>query len=161
MGQNAFLKLDGIKGNVKDTGFKDCIEISNFSFHVSNKEDALLKTEERLEGATIGSISISKKIDKSSSKLIETACKNEDLGTSYVYFCRPKCDLNSTTGLEAYMTFTMESTSIENYNLNGGAGYPTETLSLQFTSLAWDLKDEDGKSVGSGKYVRPDSKLEG
>lgn len=161
MGQDTFLKIEGIKGDVTDAKFSGCIEISSFSFDISNIEDALLKTDERLEGATIGSVSISKKVDKSSANLIKASCENADLGTSNIYFCRPKGAFGSSSGLEAFMTFTLESTSIESYNINGGSGYPTESLSLQFSSLEWDIKDEKGQTAGSGKYTRPESKLEG
>lgn len=158
MGQNTFLKLEGIKGSVTDANYDDCIEISSFSFNVSNMEDALLKTDERLEGATVSAISVSKKLDRSSASLLKAACENTDLGTSYVYFCRPKGALGTSSGLETYITFTMENTSIENFDFSG-SGYPAETLTLQFTSLDWDIKDETGASIGSGKYTRPESKL--
>ena len=153
MGQDAFLKFKDIKGDVTDANHADEIEISSFSFSVSNIEDALLKEEERLEGATVGGISISKKVDRASPKLLAAACGSTDLGESVVYFCRPKGTLGTSSGLETYMTFTLSSTSIQDYSLNGGSGYPTENLTLQFVKLEWELKDEKGGVVSSPPFL--------
>ena len=162
MGQDVFLKLGKIDGDASDKKHSDYIEITSFSLSVSNKEDALLKTDERKEGATIEAISFSKKFDKSTSKILDLACKNDPLdGECTVHFCRPGGQLVASSGLSDYLVFTLTDASVESYSFSGGGGFPTENFTLQFSKLEWEQKDENGTRTGGGAYVRPDSKTTG
>lgn len=162
MGQDAFLKLGNIKGDCEDAKHKDCIEITSFNLSVSNKEDALLKTEEIMEGATVDGISFSKRVDGASSKMLDIACKNAPIeGECVIYLCRPGGQLVASSGLHDYVTFTLTDASIESYSLSAGSGYPTENFTLQFQKIEWSFTKNDGSSGGRGSYSRPASKVGG
>lgn len=157
MGQDAFLKLKDIKGDATDANHKDEIEINSFSLSAGISEAWDQKSEEgeRLKVSKIEAISISKKFDRASAKLLDAASKNSPLETSYIYFCRPSGDLGTSSGLETYMTFTLFGTNIDSYSLNGGGGYPTESFTLRFSKIKWQLKDSSGGTAGEGEWSQP------
>ncbi len=156
MGQDIFLELKGIEGDADDAGHAGHIEVSSFSFNVSSKVDARSTTgEQGHQGTDVSSISFSKKVDKSTAKLLDYACKRKPIeGGCFVRFCRPGGQLVASNGLKDYLTFELKDVFIESYSLNGGGGYPTESFTLQFGVIEWTLKNEKGVQVGGDQYDR-------
>lgn len=160
MGQDVFLELgaSGLKGDATDAKHDGQIEVTSFGLSVNNRQDKVQTEGERkaFKAATIEGISISKKLDQSSWKLLQLSLETDAMEKPCkIHFCKPSGSLTTSRGLSKYMEFTLTNASIQNYTLNAGGGYPTESFTLQFKVLEWEQYDEGGTRIGGDKYERP------
>ena len=166
MGHHAYLQFvekKTVEGDIIAPLYDGAIEISSFGFDVSNRKDALKKSEEleAIQAAEVSGVSISKKVDASTPKILAHACVDKGLGDCKIFFLRPKQDLGSTTGLATFLEFKLENSNVENYNISGGSSYPTENITLKFSKIHWNLNDKKGGSVGKGSHSIPDTDTKG
>ena len=150
MPHSAFLKIQDkvkISGDSTDSKHSGWIDISSFSFNISNSEDTLKEKDEESEGSTVSPISVSKKMDSASSPLAKAACKRSELGTVYVDLCYAK------GGQTTFMEYTLKNAKIEEYSVSAGDSYPTEDIVIKYTyikgtfleNFSWwyDLEEDD------------------
>jgi type VI secretion system secreted protein Hcp len=149
MAQNAFLTLDGIKGESAMDGHKDEIEILSFSFGGSNPASV-----GRGGGAGTGSVTLDrfqcvKYVDASSAGIFQNLC----LGR---HFPKAKLTVYKASGGAPlpYLVYDFEEVFVDNQQWSGvgnGADSPTESLSFAFRKVVvtYNQQKPDGSKGGA------------
>ena len=157
MANDAFLELSGISGVATDSKHKNWIEITSFSFGITDPSDGLYRSDDtsNVVAPKPDPINIVKKVDKTSPLLASLACDPQQTAkTATIALCGrsgSKIVTVSTGGLPTYMEYELKGVLIKSYNLSGGSGYATETLTLTFTEIKWTYTD--GNISGSWKHT--------
>lgn len=130
-----YVQIDGITGNVTESGHKNWIEVDSFSFgcgrgvisrtpgHTENREATTV---------SISEISVSKEMDETSPKLFTLACVGTGK-TVKIEFCR--------TGATpvVFASYELSNVLVSSYSVSGdGSGQsPRESLSLNFDKIVY------------------------
>ena len=137
MASRLFLKLGDIKGPSKDDKkHKDWIEIDSFAYGVSNSVNATEKAKGNPGGeACIHSdVSLNKVIDKTSTLLYAYCSSGKVFDKAEIDCCEEE---------ELLFKLTLTNAAIGSVSVGGGTGgVPTESLSLSFSKIAWQYKNE-------------------
>ena len=145
-----FLKLDGIKGESTSEKHKDWIEISSFSWGMSNSATVLGG------GGGTGKVSVqdfsfTMKVDKASPKLMLACATGERLQTLQFAIARPDA---GGAGATDYYVVTLTNVLVSSYQTGGAATppgatpeSPTASVSFNFQKIKWDYIAADGEEV--------------
>lgn len=152
----AFMKLGDIKGEATDTDHKDWIIIDSMSSPIFRSVPQGAKDQQRTKGETsLGDISVTRQLDKSSTKLQE-ACAN---GTFFkeveVHFCTTVKNKQ-----EPYLTYKLSDVIVSSYSVfanSSGSPLPSESVTMGYTKAEWnyivvDPKTGDKKGNVPAKY---------
>jgi type VI secretion system secreted protein Hcp len=138
---DAFIKLDGIKGEATAKGFEGAITILSFSWGASNPVSMVG------QGFGAGKVSLSsfnlmKKTDSSSTSLFTNCCKGTHIPKASVH-------LRKAGGEQVeFLTYNFESVMVESIQWSGSHGgddTPTESLSLAFSKVEIKYSAQDAK----------------
>ena len=147
MAYDAFLKIDGVKGETTDAGMKDAMEIYSFSWGASNPVTIGSTTTGTGGGkVSLSSFSFMKKLDSSSPTLLKNCCIGGHLP-------KGSLELRKAGGEQAvYLKYEFEELYIESYQISGSSGgddTPTESISVTFASfmMTYSQQGKDGKMV--------------
>jgi type VI secretion system secreted protein Hcp len=145
MGTEIYLKLDGIDGESEKSGAKDYIEIFSFSNGASNPTSVAFGTGSGAGKVDISSLSLQKRLDKSSPILFQNCCQGTHIANGHMFVREATGD--STT--EIYYQYDMTEVFVDSISWGGaeGGGKPTESLSLSSKTLTityWP-QDTSGK----------------
>ncbi len=126
-----FLKIGDIKGESVDQDHKEWIELSSFSFGVSNSITGAGST--RSVGPTrFEDVAVSKWIDKSSPILMLSTCEGR-------VFPKVEIEMRDTqdgTPTARYLKYELSDVLVSSVQSGGDAGpVPTESISLNFTKI--------------------------
>ena len=143
-----FLFIDGIKGEVSDSNYKDWLDIIEWGWDVSRKITSTTSTQGDRESsnATIGDLKITRRMDKATPKLfIEAACG-----------CGKQVKLVQTKtgtgkGTDTFIEYTLKNAIISDYKvvaISDGAARPREELTISFVDIEvkYTPYDEDGNA---------------
>jgi type VI secretion system Hcp family effector len=140
---NTFLKLDGIKGESTDKQHKDDIEISSFSWGVSNPTTIGSAASGAGAGkTTFQSFNITKVLDKTSPLLLQAAASGQHIKEAELIFAR------KAGGKEQdFLYIKMENVLISSVQTQGSGkdGVPQESVTFNFQ------KAEEVYLSGNGK----------
>jgi type VI secretion system Hcp family effector len=137
-----FLKLDGISGEAKDKQHKGDIEISSFSFGVSNQ----LNIGSQSSGAGAGKVTfnafnITKKIDKASPLLFNAAASGKHIKLAELLFAR-KAGGKQMDYLYIKLTNVLISSVQDG---SSSKGTPEERVSFAFQKMQETFINGNGK----------------
>lgn len=152
MAFDAFLKIDGIKGESTDSKHKDEINLLSYSWGVSNAAGGASAAGGRGAGKSSPSeFQIMKVVDAASPSLFQ-ACASGLHSKSMVVTCRKA----GGQQLE-YLTYKFYDVMVSNYQMGGSPGgeLPTESVSFNYSKveIKYTPQDSGGKGmspVGSG-----------
>jgi type VI secretion system secreted protein Hcp len=141
---DAFLQIDGIKGESQDDKHKGWIEISSFSWGVTNASSIGSATSGAGAGkASMQEIHITKNTDKASPLLMQ-ACANGK------HYAQVTLQMRKAGG-DTYMTYVLTDVLISSFQASGGGGdNPTESVTLRFARMS-----EQSTSPVSPPMTRP------
>ncbi len=136
--QSGFLKIGDIEGEATDSKHKDWIVIESVSYAMGQQK-AAVGSARRVSAIDMGDLILSKKVDKSSPKLLE-ACAN---GRSL-----PELELEMVTSGRLYYKVTLR-----NARLNHVKAYTVcepncvlmETISIGYNQITWEYWDRNGQ----------------
>src|SRR6516165_9679323 len=144
---DCFLKIDGIEGESKDTKHKGSIEISGWSWGA-----AQTGTSSHGGGAGAGKVAMqdahfSMSVSKASPKLM-LACATGDHIKQAVLTCR-----KAGTDQQEYLKYTFSDVLVSSFQTNGasGGGTPTESLSLNFSKIEIEYKEQQHDGTLGGR----------
>ncbi len=158
MAYDAFLILDGVKGETTDDSMskKGATEIYSFSWGASNPVTVGSGTTGSGAGkVSLSSFSCMKKLDNSSPNLIKNCCIGDHFKTGSVLLRKA----GSTQII--YLQYDLTEVYVESYQVSGSSGgddTPTESLSFTFASFVmsyWPQKSDGsaGTKVTAGWNV--------
>ena len=153
MGFDAYLQIDGIKGESQEDKHKDWIEVLSYSHKIDQPMSA---TRSASGGATTGAsqhgdIVITKFVDMASPKLHDAVSTGKHFKKAVLDLCRQSGGSKVT-----YLTITMEQLAVSSVASDGdGKGeheLPVETVALNYGTIEWKYtqqKREDGTPGGN------------
>ncbi|HEX3392214.1 MAG TPA: type VI secretion system tube protein Hcp [Solirubrobacteraceae bacterium] len=137
---NTFLKLDGINGGVTDKQHKGEIEISSFSFGISNTSSHGAGGGGGAGKTSFQSFKITKSVDKSSPLLALAAATGKHIKQAELIFAR------KAGKHEDFLEIKMNDVLISSYQTGGSSkGVPQEQLSFAFLKMQETFINGDGK----------------
>ena len=144
---DCFLKIDGIEGESKDAKHKGSIEISGWSWGA-----AQTGTSSSGGGGGAGKVAIqdahfSMSVSKASPKLM-LACASGDHIKQAVLTCR-----KAGKDQQEYLKYTFSDVLVSSFQTNGasGGGTPTESLSLNFSKIEIEYKEQQHDGTLGGR----------
>lgn len=142
---------DTIKGDSVLEGYADKIELMSYSHNVAMQVTNDVSNKERTSGRPhIGEFTVTKFLDGSTPTLNEYCCAGKSIPTATVSVGRNSGD--DSGKIVPLIVYTLSNAIISNVSVSGGSGgKPVETLSLNFTSIKWELTSQktDGTKEGT------------
>lgn len=130
---DAFLKIEGVKGESRDETHKDQIEILSFSWGVSNPSVAGGQGGK----ASFQDISFTKVMDKSS-PLLMLGCASGRHYPEVILYLRTPTNAGAA-GPVTYLTITLTDVMVTSFQVSGHGGdssaRPTEQFSLNYAKI--------------------------
>jgi type VI secretion system secreted protein Hcp len=145
MAFDAFLKIDGIKGESVDKTHKDEIVIESFSWGVANSGAGYAGSAGRATGKSSPSdFSIVKKIDKASPDLFAACASGKHTKDMLVTLRKA-----GGTPLE-YLTYKFSDVMVSSYQAGGSSGgdLPVESISFNYAKVEIKYTPQDSKGAG-------------
>ena len=151
MSFDAFIQLDGIKGESTDDKHKDWIEILNFGFGASQPQSGTSSSSGNLGSARVNiqNFSFVKHLDLATPKLFEACCTGITIKTVTV-------NLNRAGGDKAkYMEYKLTDCIITSVGKGGDSkgdqDVPVESVSIAFgkIEMTYTKIGIDGKAAGN------------
>jgi type VI secretion system secreted protein Hcp len=142
MAFDAFLKIDGIKGESQKQNHTGEIEIYSFSLGASNPTTVGMGTGLSAGKVTLSDFSIMKSTDKASPTLFSNCCAGKSFKTATVALQKAT---GSTTG-ETYLQYDFTNifvSSIQWSGSSGGDDAPTESVSFVYESFKITYKPQN------------------
>lgn len=153
MAMEIFLRLDGITGESQKTGAVGQIEVFSFSNGANNMSSVQAGSGSGAGKVDLSSISFTKQLDSSSPNLFLNCCQGNHIATGTVIVRESAGD--STP--QVYYQYDLTQVFIDSIQWSGGAGgagKPSESISMSFASLqiTYTPQNSDG-SLGSAIVV--------
>ncbi|MDB6141712.1 MAG: fimbrial protein [Pseudomonas sp.] len=149
MAFDAFIKIEGIPGDSLDAQHKDWIEITGYSF---GAKQSVSRTASSAGGAAAGGVdvsdfTISKRLDRASSKLFEASCTGSPLKEVTL-------SLNRAGGEKLkYFEIKLEEVMISNFTHIGESGEPLEKITLNYGRIKTTYTHQDRATGQAGGNV--------
>lgn len=146
MAVDMFLKLDGIKGEAKDSKHKDEIDILSWSFGVSQTGTMGLGGGGGAGKANFQDISITKHVDKASPSLFLNCATGKHMKDALL-----TCRKAGGTQLE-YLKIKLSDLLVTSVSggASGGEDRQTENISLNFSKIEIEYHEQDAKGADVG-----------
>ena len=145
MAFDAFLKLDGIPGESKDSKHKDEIEVLSFSWNIKQTIVTGGGGGGGAGRAEVSDFTIVKHIDKSSPVLMAAVCTGEHIRDAMFTVEDPRAARGGKGG-EAFVKIKLTDVLISSF-LTGGGGtdLPTDQVGFHFDKFEISVRDSTGK----------------
>jgi len=144
------MKWDGIDGAVTTTGFEKWIELNSFQWGVGRAIGTAARGAATRDASepNISEVVVSKRLDKSSTKLFMDAVAG-DLSATVKF----KFTTTTKDKVETYLAYELTNCGLSGYSVSGGGEAPQESLSLNFTKVMFTYTERDPKVAGSPDTV--------
>ncbi len=131
---DAFINIDGAKGESTDKKYKDWIEMSSFSIGTVQMGGGEVSTSGSLTAGRgeVSPFSFSHAIDKASVKLMEMCMTGTHSKKVEVVVCRA-----DKSGKIPYYKIKMDGVLIESVSLSGSEPMPYESVTLRPSQITW------------------------
>jgi type VI secretion system secreted protein Hcp len=152
----AYIKFDGVDGESQEQNHKNWSEITSFSQGITKGGTGTGVTRRRGD-VVLDDIHVTKKLDKSSTKLAENLCKGK------VY---PKVEIDVTAsytdaGKVTFYRYELKNVQVLGYTISGATSLggdgapPMEDLTLNFEEIkvTYTECDAAGKKKGNAEYT--------
>lgn len=148
MANNAYLQIDGIKGESAGSKHKEWIEVSNVDWHVHQPRAMAISSSGHTAGrAEISEISFKKLADLSSPLLQQTCAAGKRIPKAKFEFMR--ADGNGEP--IKYYSVELENVMVSSVNPStGDGGILTERVSLAFSKIKWNYTQQKIAGGASG-----------
>jgi type VI secretion system secreted protein Hcp len=146
MAFDAFIKIDGIKGESTDAKHKDEIAVQSFAWGVSNAGSAYATggAGHGAGKASAASFSVMKAVDKASPDLFLSCATGKHVKDMLVTIRKA-----GGTALE-YLTYKMSDVMVSSYQVSGSAqgDLPSESVSFDYGKIEIKYTPQDAKGAG-------------
>lgn len=138
---------EDIKGECLLKGHEQELELLSYNHGLAMQVTSDQSNTARTSGKPmLGEFSVTKYMDAASPKLYDYLLRGADIGTVTVTIGR-----NDDGSVLPLIVYTLEETLISNISTGGGGGdKPVETLSMNFTRIQWEYKQQDPGVEGKG-----------
>lgn len=149
MAQEIYLRLDGIPGESQKTGVEGWIEIFSFSNGAANHSSVAAGTGSGSGKVEFSSISVTKQLDLSSTKLALNNFKGTHIATGNLVVRQSTGD----TTTKAYFQYDLKEVFVDSISWGaaaGGGAKPSESVSFSFNQIqiGYAQQQPDGSLSG-------------
>jgi type VI secretion system secreted protein Hcp len=145
MAFNAFLKIDGIPGESKDSKHKDEIEVLSFSWNI---KQTLVSDGGGGGGAgkaQVSDFTIVKHIDKASPVLMVAVCTGEHIRDAMFTVEDPRAARGGKGG-EAFLKIKLTDVLVSSFQTGGGGtDQPMDQVGFHFDKVEFEVLDGTGR----------------
>jgi type VI secretion system secreted protein Hcp len=139
-----FLKIEGVDGESTDAKHKGQIEIDSFSWGVSNSGSMASGGGGGAGKATFQDLHFTKKVDKSSPKLMEAVATGEHLRSLELVVRKTGGDQME------YYKIELQNVLISGYSTTGSSGEaPSESISLNFEKIIFEYTPQNADGTAA------------
>lgn len=139
-----FLKIDTIEGESTDAKHKGQIEIDSFSWGVSNSGSMAAGGGGGAGKATFQDLHFTKKVDKSSPKLMEAVATGEHLRSLELVVRKAGGDQME------YYKIELQDVVISGFSTTGSSGEaPSESISLNFEKIIFEYTPQNADGTAA------------
>jgi len=132
-GYDIFLELDGVEGEATAVGFENQIVVASFSHGITNPATTSVGGGGSVNMPTFTDLTITKSLDKASPLLFLNCAQGKRIATATLTLCRQGPD--KPTGFYTIKLADVLITSVRSSGSSGGDSRPTETVTLNFTTI--------------------------
>lgn len=150
--QHAFLSIDTIKGESKDSEHKDWIEIESFNQDVLQPRSATASSAGGTTAARVemSPIEINKRIDLASTALFQACANGTTFPKAQIQFMRADKDGKAIN----YYTIELLNVLVHRVNTSmGHDGMPSESVQLSFGAIKWSYTQQKPEGGIGGKTI--------
>lgn len=160
MAFDAYIKIDGVEGEVLDAAHKDWIEVLGYEYGATQPTSATASSSggASSERVSLSDFSIRKSVDKASAKLFEKCCQGAHISEVKLEVCRAGGDKL------AYLIIDLEEVIVSSVNLIGGGNQggedkavsdlPVEEIKFNFASIKITyIQQNRASGLGGGQMV--------
>jgi len=147
MAVDAFLKLDGIYGEVQGE-FEKWISIESFSWGMSQTGSTASGGGGGAGKVTVHDISISKQTDKASAALFQKCATGAHISTGSLYVRKAGGDASGAQGGGIFLKIDLEDVLVSSVQFEGasqGDDRPSEDVTLNFAKIEFEYDAPDGE----------------
>lgn len=138
-----YMKYGAIKGQCKTTGFVDQVTCESFQFGIGRGIGSAGSGGNREASApSVSEIVISKIQDKASTNFFQESLFGEGQA---VLFSFTKTGAASDAP-QTYLTIALENALVSGFSISSGGDQPSESISINFTKITWNLMESDAKN---------------
>lgn len=147
MAVDMFLKLDGIKGESKDSKHKDEMQIDSVQWGLSQPGTGGLGGGSGAGKVSVSDITVTKLFDKASCDLMHACCSGKHIPQGVITVRKA-----GDQPLE-YLKITLHDILISNISHSSGGDLVTESLSLNFSKFKVEYQEQkpDGSGTPAGQ----------
>jgi type VI secretion system secreted protein Hcp len=137
-----YMKYDGINGAVTHKGHEKWIEVTSFSFGVGRGISTPVGSAADRESSapSISEVVVTKEMDAASTELFKQSTAGADGKTVEI------CFVSTGDPGTTFAKYTLEDTLISGYSVSGGGERPSESISLNFTKVMFEMTSHDDKN---------------
>lgn len=149
MPSDVFLKVDGLEGESGDLKHKGEIEVTSFSWGVTQAITGTVSSSGTFTGqrADLSPLVIQKYFDKASPKAAQACASGEHFASAILVLCR------ATGDKQPYMEYKLTDVLISSVQVGGAGegGVPTESWSLHYgkIEMKYTVIGTDGRPGGN------------
>jgi type VI secretion system secreted protein Hcp len=150
MAADAYLQIEGIKGESADERHRDWIEVSNVSWSVNQPRASTVSTAggHTTERASLSDLTFRKLADVSSPILQQTCATGKTIPKARLEFMRADGDGRPI----CYFTVELENVMISGVSPNSGdGGILTELVHLAYAKIKWTYAKQSIRGGAEGK----------
>lgn len=150
MAGDYLLEIEGIKGESKDSVKKETIEVSSFSWGLSNPGSFQSGSGGGTAKANPQDLHFVTSVSKASPELFFSCASGKHIGKAALYVRK------AGGKQEEFYTLAMEKCLISSFNSSGGGSDtpPTEQFSINYAKIefTYKMQDDKGKATGTAKH---------
>jgi type VI protein secretion system component Hcp len=160
-----FMKIEGVPGDATQRGFEDQILLTGASLNVMSflapDPEGLV---DQVRTPTVGPISLTKRPDRASPKLMMAALQGQPVGPIEVTFTGPVRPGVAPVVEARWIIEGVEISSFSTFPAYDGTGAQTETVEFTYATIRYQYFGRDGKGGRGGTMEEvtlkvPDSQL--
>jgi type VI secretion system secreted protein Hcp len=153
MARDAYLKLDGLKGDALAKGFEGWIEIDSFSWGAQNAPIMGMGAGGKSSGrVNVSEFSVIKRVDSTTPILFQYCCLGKHFASASVALTKA-----GGTGQDVkYLTYDLKEVFVSSLAMSGSGSdkeIPMDSLSFSFGQVEISYTPQDAKG-GPGSPVR-------
>ena len=149
----AYIKFDGIDGEVTDKDHKAWTDLAAFSQLITKPGQGTGATRRRGD-VILEDLHCTKELDKSSPKIAEAVCKGKVFPKVEIHLTASYTD----SGRVTYYAYELKNVQVVSYDISGSGqadDVPMENFSLNFEEIkvTYTENDNTGKKKGNVEYT--------